>query len=562
MKTGHPATFIAWRFYLLLFFIFLMIVGLVLRVVDLTIIKQPFLKAQGDARVIRSVEIPAFRGIITDRNGYPLAISASVFSVWINPKEFTYTSLYLTKLSHLLAVPSDKIQSIVNHSKLKGREFTYLKRDVSPQIAKQIKSLKLPGLYLQPDYKRYYPEAEVAAHLVGFTNVDDEGQEGLELAYNDWLKGKSGKKRVIKDRLGREISIVQALREQKPGHDLVLSINRRIQYLAYRELVEGVATNQAESGSIVVLDAKTGEILAVTNWPSFNPNRFPSKRDNSFRNRALTDVFEPGSIIKAFSVASAIDSGRYKPDTVIDTAPGWMRVGHNLVKDEHNNHNLTVTQALQLSSNVGITKMILSLPPNQLWSLLHRVGFGEITGTSFPGERAGMLPRRTTWKPFTLATLAFGYGISVTPLQLAQAYGVLANNGMKIPLSLLRMDKPPVGEQVMDPTVAHQMLHLLEAVVSKGGTGERAHIPGYRVAGKTGTAEMVGIKGYQKQHNISSFVGIAPVTDPRLVVAVVIRDPQGKNHHGGFVAAPVFEKVMEGALLSLNIPPDDKVNAS
>lgn len=552
----NHVSFIAWRFYLVLCLIFLAAAGLVWRVYDLTILDQRFLRKQGDERVLRLVSTPSDRGMIMERNGFPLAVSTKVYSVWMNPFEFSPTKSDLTTISKTLGMKTKELSDIVKRNQNGEREFVYLKRAMSPEVANRIKALNIPGLSTQVEYRRYYPEGEVVAHVVGFTNVDDQGQEGLELAYNQLLQGGQGKQWVIKDRLGRVISNVQTVQTQKPGRDLVLSIDRRIQYIAYRELLAGVVENHAISGSAIVLDAKTGEILAMVNQPSFNPNNRPARMSDVFRNRAVTDTFEPGSTIKAFSVASALDSGHFKPDSIIDTYPGWLRVGHNVVKDERDYGPLTVTQVLQKSSNVGVTKMVLGLPPNQLWSLLHRVGFGEITGIGFPGEQSGSLVKHDPWGAFTLATLAFGYGISVTPLQLARAYSVLANQGVKIPVTLLRTDTPPKGERVMDAKIAQEMLNLLESVVTKDGTGKLANVPGYRVAGKTGTAIKVGEHGYQKHHYVSSFVGIAPLTHPRLVVAVVINDPQGKNYYGGLVSGPVFEKIMEGTLRILDVPPD------
>lgn len=557
MSQEYQATYISWRFYLTLLFILLIVAGLIARSVNLAIFDQPFLQNQGNVRALRVIQQPAFRGMITDRDGAPLAVSTAVYAVWMNPNEFLPEARNYKTLSEKLDLPIPQLKLIYSNAKNKKREFVYIKREVPPEIASVIKAAKIPGIYQQQTYHRFYPEGEVAAHLVGFTNIDDKGQEGLELAYNNWLTGTPGKKIVMKDRLGRVISEVQQLQKQKSGNDLVLSINRRIQYIAYRELMEGVKKNIAISGSAVVLDAKTGEILAMVNQPSFNPNKRLTNNSNVVRNRAVTDVFEPGSTIKAFSIASALDSGLYKADTIIDTYPGWLRVGHNIVKDEHSKGPMTVTQILQISSNVGVTKMILTLPPNQLWSLLHRVGFGEESNINFPGERSGILKKQNHWKPFALATLAFGYGLSVTPLQLAHAYSIFANNGIKVPLSLIKVDSPPEGARVMNAKVSKEMLRLLESVVAKGGTGEMASIPGFRVAGKTGTAVMVGENGYQKHHYTSSFVGIAPASNPRLVVAVVIHDPKGKEYYGGLVSGPVFKKIMEESLRTLNIPPDN-----
>ncbi len=535
----------------------LVVAGLAWRLFDLTILDQRFLRQQGDERVLRLVSIPAFRGMIVDRNGFPLAISTLVYSAWMNPQEVDVSDENISSLSRLVDIPSHEIIATATRAQKQKREFVYLKRGLSPEIAAQIKSLEIPGIYLQQEYRRYYPEGEVTAHVIGFTNIDDHGQEGLELSYNEWLSGDPGKKWVIKDRLGREISDIQTVKEQKSGHDLVLSIDRRIQYLAYRELLNGVLQSQAHSGSAVVIDVKTGEILAMVNQPSFNPNNRPAHMSDRFRNRAVTDIFEPGSTIKAFTEASALETGRYKPDSTVNTYPGWMMVGGHEVKDEKKHPDiLSMAQILQVSSNMGAARIVLSLPPNQLWSLLHRVGFGEPTNIGFPGEQSGVLIKHDPWGSFTLATLSFGYGLSVTTLQLARAYLVLANHGVKLPLSLLRVDQAPVGEQVMDPKIAQEMLVLLEAVTFKGGTAQVASVPGYRVAGKTGTAWLVGANGYQKHHFTSSFVGTAPVSDPRLVIAVVLHDPEGKLHQGGQVSAPIFERIMEGSLRILDIPPD------
>ena len=551
--------FSAWRFYFVLSILFVIVIGLVVRIFDLGIFDQHFLRQQGDERVLRLVSTKAFRGMIVDRNKFPLAVSTTVYSVWINPKDFFAEKDKLKQLSQLLGISANEIVVITKKYQKTKREFVYLKRSLSPQVAQQIKLLDISGVHTQEEYRRYYPEGEVTAQVVGLTNVDDQGQEGLELTYNEWLAGEKGKKWVIKDRLGRAISDVQTVQEQKAGNDLILSIDRRIQYLAYRELMAGVLENQAASGSIVILNSKTGEVLAMVNYPSFNANNRSGSHQASYRNRAVTDTFEPGSTIKAFSIASALDSKKFKPDSVIDTTPGWIRLDHNIVRDEHRVGLMTLTEILQISSNVGTAKMIITLPPNQLWSLLHRVGFGEITGIGFPGEQNGSLVRRERWGAFTLATLSFGYGISVTPLQLARAYSVIANAGYKLPVSLLRLDKPPTGEQVIDPKVAKQMLLLLETVVStKGATGELASVTGYRIAGKTGTSKMTLAhgRGYEKHRYVASFVGIAPVSNPQLVIAVVIHDPRGKKYLGGPVAGPIFEKVMEGTLRIMNIPPD------
>jgi len=557
MNKGQ-AVFIEWRFFLILFVISFIVCGLFYRVFNLAILDQHFLRQQGDQRMLRMVSKPAFRGMIMDRNNFPLAVSTSVYSVWMNPQELSLTSTQLKSLASILGMKPAAITKLTKTKQ--AREFVYLKRGIAPDSANQVKALNVTGLYLQQEYHRYYPEGEIAAQLIGFTNVDDRGQEGLELGYNKWLQGTEGKKWVIKDRLGRVISDVQTVHDQKPGSDLVLSIDRRIQYLAYRELLAGVTANQAEAGTVVVLDVKTGEVLAMANVPSFNPNNRAGANKESFRNRAVTDLFEPGSTMKAFTVASALESGAIKANTVINTSPGWIRVDHNVVRDENNNGLLSIQEILQKSSNVGATKIVLSSPADALWQTLHDVGFGEATGANFPGEQNGVLIHHNPWGSFVLATLSFGYGMSVTALQLAHAYSVIANHGTKLPISLLKLDQAPTGQQVMPARVADQMLQLLEAVLAKHGTGSAARVPGYRVAGKTGTAKKVGQNGYEKHEYTSSFVGIAPVTNPRLVVAVIIHNPHGKYYLGGFVSGPVFEKIMEGTLRLLDVPPDDLNN--
>lgn len=557
MKSNNSISFIVWRYYFTLFFILLVVIGLGYRIFNLAILDQKFLRQQGDERVVRLINTPAFRGMIVDRNGFPLAVSTTVYSAWINPKEFTAEKQQVDSLGKLLGLKTRDIYSIALASLKKKREFVYLKRSLPPLVASQIKKLNIPGIYLQSEFHRYYPEGEITAQVVGLTNIDDQGQEGLELAYNDWLQGEPGKKWVIKDRLGRIISNVQTISEQKPGHDLILSIDRRIQYIAYRELMKSVLENEAQSGSAVVLNAKTGEVLAMVNYPSYNPNNRQVAKKENMRNRALTDSFEPGSTIKPFSVARALESGLFKPTTMIDTSPGWLRLGHNIVKDEHYHGLMSVTEILQRSSNVGISKMIIGLPPDLLWSLLHRAGFGEISGIGFPGEQSGSLVKQNRWGEFVLANYAIGYGISVTVMQLAHAYTILANNGKLLPVTLLKQETQIKGEQVLSSNIANQVLSLLEFVVNgKGGTGEQAKVEGYRVGGKTGTSQMVMDGVYQHHHHTSSFVGIAPLTNPELIVAVVIHDPQGKNYYGGLVSGPTFAKITENTLRLLDVPPD------
>lgn len=560
MTQKNDPAFIPWRFNLILIFIFLVVMGLVGRVVDLAIIDKSFLQRQGDVRVLRMVSTPSYRGMIFDRNGYPLAVSTTVYSVWINPKEFEGTKESLAKISKLLSMPVKELRTIVTRNQKKRREFVYLKRGMSPEIANKVKALGLTGIYTQEEFRRYYPEGEAAAHVIGFTNVDDKGQEGLELAYNDWLSGEPGKKWVIKDRLGRVISDVRKVSDQRPGRDLVLSIDRRIQYLAYRELQAGVKENIARSGSVVVLDARTGEVLAMVNMPSFNPNQRPIKITEDVRNRAVTDLFEPGSTMKAFTVAAGLESGKFKPSSLFDTNPGWVLIGGHVVKDHKNEGVINLAEVLQRSSNIGASRIALTIPSNRLWDLMRRVGFGEATNIGFPGEQNGVLIQHNPWGQFVLATLSFGYGMSVTTLQLARAYDVFANDGVKLPVSLLRLQQMPTGDAVVDKKTTRQTLAMLETVVQNAA--KSAQVPGYRVAGKTGTAKIAGNGGYKKHQYTSSFVGIAPASNPRLVVAVVIHDPQGKHYYGAEVSAPIFARIMENALRILDIPPDDIKSAA
>ncbi|VEG90544.1 peptidoglycan D,D-transpeptidase FtsI family protein [Legionella spiritensis] len=538
---------------------FVVILGvLVWRITDLTVLNRQFLKGQGDARSLRVIDIPAYRGMITDRQGTPLAVSTPVQSLWVNPKDFAPDDRQSMQLSQLLHIKPNVLREKIRQGQ--SREFLYLQRQLSPDIARKIEQLKIPGLNFQQEFKRFYPETESTAQLLGFTNIDDEGIEGLELAYQDWLMGVPGKKRVLKDRTGRVIEELDILKEPRPGKDLVLSIDRRIQYLAYHELKNTLEKFAAKSGSVVVLDAKTGEILAAANAPSFNPNarwRYPRDR---YRNRAFTDLFEPGSVIKPFSIGSALESGQVTPDTIIDTRPSWMVVHGRTIRDVHNYGVLDVTGVMQHSSNVGVTKMILLSPPEQLLGLLQRSGFGQRTESGYPGESDGFVVHAKDANPFVLATIGFGYGLSVTALQLAKGYLVFANHGILPPVSLLHNVTMEPAKRVLDAKTSDQVLAMLEAVLGNEGTGKQARIPGYRVAGKTGTARIAGKNGYEVNRHMASFAGIAPVSDPRLVVAVVIHEPTRISYYGATVAAPLFAKVMSGALRVLNVDPDKTTN--
>lgn len=547
----HP-----WRFWFIVFLLALAVCGIVWRMIDLMVVQRGFLLGQGDSRSLRLVTIPAYRGIITDRHGNPLAISVPVDDIWMDPKEFKPTGTAFTELSLVTKIPDTTLQNIyLDNSQ---REFAYIERGADPFVGEKIEALRIPGIYIKRVFRRYYPEGDVAAQLLGFTNIDDQGQSGIELEFNRWLQGAPGKKEVLVDRLGDVVSDVATIKPSQPGHNLALSIDRRIQYVAYRALKKEVKEHDATSGSVVVLDARTGEVLAMADVPSFNPNDRPKIQDGRFRNRAVTDVTEPGSTSKAFSVSYALGSGKFTPNTAVDTSPGWWVVDGNTVRDDSDYGLLDVTGVLQQSSNVGISKITLSLPEAPLFDLLKAVGFGRVTQSGFPGESPGFLNPRVLQNQFTFATMAFGYGFDVTTLQLAQAYAILANGGVKIPVTLLKINKPPQGKRVISAKIAHEVLIMMESVVEPGGTATRAQVPGYRVSGKTGTVRMVGPDGYEANHHTGLFVGVAPVSDPQLVCAVVIKDAKKPSYYyfGGLVSAPVFAKVMGTALRELDITPD------
>jgi len=530
--------------------------GLIWRAMDLQVLSNDFLQDQGDARSLRVIGLAANRGTITDRNGEPLAISTPVDSVWVNPGQLQIDRDQWRRLSVLLKTPVDELQQRL--ASRQSREFVYLKRHINPDVAQQIMTLKIAGVSLQREYRRYYPAGEVAAHVVGFTNIDDAGQEGIELAYDDWLRGHPGSKRVIKDRLGHTVEDVESIRVPEAGKELMLTIDRRLQYLAYRELKTAMRQDKAHSGSVVILDVQTGEVLAAVNGPSYNPNNRSTLQRGATRNRAVTDVFEPGSTIKPFTVAAALEAGTIRPRSVIDTSPGMFRVGNKSVRDERNYGVIDIATIIKKSSNVGASKIALNVPPEKMWDLFNQVGFGSATGSGFPGEASGLLSGFQGWNDVERATLSYGYGLSVTTLQLARAYAMLANDGRLMPVSFVVSDvdrQSPV--QVMSARNAHNVLAMLETVTSDGGTGELARVPGYRIAGKTGTVQKYTVGGYSDENYVSLFAGIAPASDPRLVTVVMINDPGNDEYYGGRIAAPVFSRVMAGALRMLGIPPDD-----
>ncbi len=552
-KTQTAKRFVG-RVTLLMVLFSLIAVALAARAVHLQVFNKEFLNQQADTRHLRRERISAHRGTITDRNGEPLAISTPVDSIWANPKELAPAVDDVPRLARALGLDSQLLMRRITRSM--DKEFLYLKRHLSPEQAQQVLALKLPGVNVQREYRRYYPAGEVTGHLVGFTDIDDEGQEGLELAFNHWLSGESGAKRVLKDRLGRSVENVESIRPARHGKNLRTSIDLRIQYLAYRTLKAAIQSYNAESGSIVVLDVRTGEVLAIVNQPTYNPNDRSQFSAERYRNRAVTDIFEPGSSIKPLVVAAALETGEFRPSSIIDTAPGYVTVGAKTIEDSRNLGRVSLTTILSRSSNVGVTKLAMSLQPDQLWQTMTEFGLGSLTSSAFPGESAGLLTHFSNWKPISQATLAYGYGVSVTALQLAQAYSTLGNGGRLNPVSLVALESPVEGKQVIAPDTAAAVRRMLEEVVRPGGTGMKAAVQGYRVAGKTGTAWKFAAGGYSEDKYISIFAGLAPASDPELAAVVVIDEPSGELYYGSDVAAPVFADVMTESLRLLAVAPD------
>ncbi|MGB8327574.1 MAG: penicillin-binding transpeptidase domain-containing protein [Steroidobacteraceae bacterium] len=526
--------------------------GLASRAVDLQLVDHGFLASQGDARFTRVAEIAAHRGTITDRYGEPLAVSTPVDSVWANPRELARAVDQLPRLAKALKQDRQELARRVTANL--DHEFLYLARHMQPADAQAVKALDVPGVYLRREYRRYYPASEVTGHVLGFTNVDDEGQEGLELAFDHWLAGEDGAKRVVQDRYGRIVQDVDGIRAARPGRDLVLSIDLRIQYLAYRELKRAILEQRARGGSVVVLDVSTGEVLAMVNQPAFNPNARDQFELHTYRNRAATDIFEPGSSIKPFVVAAALASGRYDDHSIIDNSP--FQVGVKFIETAHPLPPSDIATVLAKSSNTGMARIALTLEPERIWSTLAQLGFGQVTTSGFPGESAGLLSNYTHWRPIGIATLAYGYGLSVTPLQLAHGYATIGALGAARPISFLRVDAPPATERALDARVSRTLIGMLERVVAPDGTGIRAAIPGYRVAGKTGTAWKSSAGGYSTDKYMAVFGGVAPASNPRLAAVVVIDEPGAGLYYGGDVAAPVFSGVVGGALRLLAVAPD------
>ncbi|MCO7543884.1 peptidoglycan D,D-transpeptidase FtsI family protein [Stutzerimonas nitrititolerans] len=546
-----------WRFRIVLALLALMVGAIAWRIVDLQVLDQEFLKGQGDARSVRHIPIPAHRGLITDRHGEPLAVSTPVTTLWGNPRELQAARARWPELAEALGQDSATLTKRLQEQA--EREFIYLVRGLTPQQGQRVLDLKIPGVYEQEEFRRFYPAGEVAAHVVGFTDIDDRGREGMELAYEEWLAGVPGKRQVLKDRRGRLIKDVQVVKNAKAGKALALSIDLRLQYLAHSELRDVVQQYGAKSASLVMVDVETGEVLAMANQPTYNPNNRRNLQPAAMRNRALIDVFEPGSTVKPFSIAAALGTGKYHPESVINTLPGWMRIGRYTIRDVSRGGQLNLTQILMKSSNVGISKIALDIGAEPVYAAMQQAGFGQSTGLGFPGERVGNLPNHRKWRDAETASLAYGYGLSVTAVQLAHAYSVLGNEGRNVPLSLLRLDQRPEGVQIIDKDISATVLQMLRAVVEEdGGGGSRARVPGYHVGGKSGTAKKVsGTGGYTKDAYRSFFAGVAPLSNPRIAVVVVVDEPSEGGYYGGLVAAPVFGKVTARALRLLNVAPDN-----
>lgn len=563
-RAGKTKTVVAvapWRFYLVATVLVALLVVLLGRVLSLQVLNTDkgyaFLQNQGEIRSVRTAEIPAYRGVITDRRGEPLAVSTPVISIWADPAQLR-GSEHLAKLAGLLGQPLPELEAKLE--RFAGKRFMYLQRHRVPAEAREILAHKIPGVYGEREYQRYYPAGEVAAQLVGITNVDDGGIAGLELSYDEWLRGIPGKKQYIKDLHGDAVRDIGVLEPARPGRDLKLSIDLRLQFLQHRELQRAIAQTGSDSGTIVTLDAHTGEVLAMVNHPVFNPNSRKSFKPGNTRNLAMADEYEPGSTMKSLTLVAALESGRYTTDTVIDTTPGRIRVGRKTLQDPRNYGEMTLSNVIEKSSQVGVTKIALDLGHEPIWDVFQRLGIGQPLGTGFPGEGAGRLPNRPRWRQIEEVTLAFGYGLTVTPLQLARAYTAFANNGVLLPVSLLSLDgEVPHGEQVMAPEIAAEVLKVLHRVTGSNGTARRAKVAGYEVGGKTGTVHQVGAQGYIDNKYRALFAGVAPAKDPRIVTVVVLNGPKGDAYGGGAVAAPVFSRVAQGALRLLNVAPEAAV---
>jgi cell division protein FtsI (penicillin-binding protein 3) len=528
--------------------------GLAARALYLQAVDVTFLQAKGEARYGRVIDLPASRGPVKDRNGQPLAISTPVESIYATPDDLDdIQEGQVQALARALGMPAAEVRQKIAR---KDRQFVYLKRQISPDQAAKVIALGIPGVFQQREYRRYYPAGEVMAHVVGFTGIEDNGQEGIELAAEDRLAGVRGSRKVIKDRRGRIVEDVESLRAPRDGQEVVLAIDQRLQFLAHRELKAAVESNKAKGGSIVIIDAKTGEVLALVNQPDYNPNNRANVTGRQTRNRSVTDLFEPGSTMKPFTVAEALDTGVVTPETTIQTGQGSMTIGGWTITDTHANGLLTVAQVIQKSSNIGTSKIQLQMPAERMGTFYRELGFGAAPQTGFPGEARGQLRPWTQWRPIEQATMSYGHGLSVSLLQLARAYTIFTSEGQLLPLTLLRRDAQPIGKRLVSRETALEVTRMMEMAVGPGGTAPRAQVSGYRVAGKTGTAHKAENGGYAEHKYVSSFVGFGPVTRPRFIVAVMIDEPQGVKYYGGDVGAPVFSSVMGAALRMMSVAPD------
>ena len=516
-------------------------------------LNHDFLQQKGEARYGRVVEMPASRGPVVDRNGQPLAISTPVESIWASPEDFEADDARIQALARVLGVPAVEIRQKVAN---KDRQFVWLRRHISPDQALKVMALGVPGVFQQREYRRFYPAGETMAHVVGFTGIDDAGQEGIELAQQGALAGVPGSRKVIKDRKGRIVEDVESLRVPRDGRQVVLSIDQRLQFLAHRELKAAVESHRAKGGALVMLDARTGEVLALVNQPDYNPNNRAALTGRQTRNRSVTDIFEPGSTMKPVTVAAALEAGIVKPGTPIQTAPGTMSIGGWTISDSHPHGVLTVQEVIQKSSNVGTAKIQLQMAAEDIGAFYRGLGFGAVPETGFPGEAKGLLRPASKWRPIEQATMAYGHGISVSLLQMARAYTIFAADGHLLPLSLVKRENLPIGRPLVSRETARDVARMLEMAVGPGGTAPRAAVAGYRLAGKTGTAHKPEAGGYADHKYVSSFVGFGPVSNPRFVVAVMIDEPSGAKYYGGDVSAPVFASVMGAALRMFSIPPD------
>lgn len=528
-------------------------VSLVGRAAYVQIINSDFYQRQGEARYLRELPINTSRGMITDRNGEPVAVSTPVASIWVNPQELMRSPDRIPELATALGMPLDELTSKL--SQKADKEFMYLRRRINPDDAEKVVALRIPGVASQREFRRFYPQGEAMAHVLGFTNIDDRGQEGLELAFDEWLRGKAGAKRVIRNRKGETVES-DLLRAAEPGKDLTLSIDRRIQFLAFKELRNALIENKAAGGSMVIMDVATGEVLAMVNLPTYNPNSVGGAAPDTRRNRAVTDLVEPGSTMKPLTIASALQSGVVTKDTTVDTNPGYMAIGRYTIKDvPRNNGVLNVTGVITRSSNIGAAKIAAKMPDQVFYDHVHSFGYGSAPHSGFPGESAGVLPRPARWSGSSKTTMSYGYGMNVTPLQIATAYSALGNGGKLIAPTFVKGQRNE-GKQIIDEKIAKEVVAMMETVVTQGGA-KQAAVLGYHVAGKTGTARKAGPGGYERGHYNALFAGVVPASNPRFATVIVINDPQAGKYYGGLVSAPVFHNVMEGALRLMDVPPDD-----